>query len=442
MQARSSGKIFALLLVIFTLLSGGTVLADDGIRVTLDGQAITFDQPPVIQNGRTLVPFRAVFEKIGMDVEYDNETKVIGAFGDDYLIGMQIDNPTFYVSPISREISEEDALTFDVPPQIINGRTLIPISPVLTAIGYNVSWDAESKTVIITSPGYTAPVSNVQVNTPAANWKSHYADITPSTFYTDGNLNIGKLVHFKGSVLDKDTETSESTILLILPNGDTQKVIVGFGTDIPASTLNVGDTADFYSIYIGKDDVESDFPYPIFLVTRIEKNGQIYTTGLAEDSESLTFDELHSGLVDSDDTDYYDYDYDYDYDSFFTDFTPTEIAYYGYMAAFDTVLYNATDAFFTYLEAGDIDAARAELDTMKGLCTDFKRTYPEAPSADLAAIHNKLLSTIDVYISMCDEFITGLDTQDIEAIDRGGAKLDTFLDRWMETTDELDVYFQ
>ena len=41
----------------------------------------------------------------------------------------------------------------DVPPQIINGRTMVPISAAAQALGFQVSWDGSSKTVSITSSG-------------------------------------------------------------------------------------------------------------------------------------------------------------------------------------------------------------------------------------------------------------------------------------------------
>ena len=49
-----------------------TVLADSDIKVVVNGENIDFtgDQEPVIQKGRTLVPFRAVFEKMGAEVNW------------------------------------------------------------------------------------------------------------------------------------------------------------------------------------------------------------------------------------------------------------------------------------------------------------------------------------------------------------------------------------
>lgn len=46
----------------------------------------------------------------------------------------------------------------DVEPFVYNGRTYVPLGIVSQALGYEVSWDANTNTVIIGSPGQTPPV--------------------------------------------------------------------------------------------------------------------------------------------------------------------------------------------------------------------------------------------------------------------------------------------
>jgi hypothetical protein len=45
----------------------------------------------------------------------------------------------------------------DVPAQIINGRTMLPIAAVLQSLDYNVDWDGENRTVVIAESMTTAP---------------------------------------------------------------------------------------------------------------------------------------------------------------------------------------------------------------------------------------------------------------------------------------------
>jgi len=60
-------------LVLFTglLLTQPLALAQRAVTIFLDGREITSDVPPVIINGRTMVPLRAISEGMGMDVQWD-----------------------------------------------------------------------------------------------------------------------------------------------------------------------------------------------------------------------------------------------------------------------------------------------------------------------------------------------------------------------------------
>ena len=65
--------VLTLLAALFIILP---VYAADNIRVTINGQQVTFDgQSPVIVNGRTLVPVRGVFEQLGFVVGWDGEAR-------------------------------------------------------------------------------------------------------------------------------------------------------------------------------------------------------------------------------------------------------------------------------------------------------------------------------------------------------------------------------
>lgn len=46
-------------------------------------------------------------------------------------------------------------LAFDVPPQIVKGRTMVPIRAIFEALGAEVEWDAKTRTVTATIDDYT-----------------------------------------------------------------------------------------------------------------------------------------------------------------------------------------------------------------------------------------------------------------------------------------------
>lgn len=98
---------------------------------------------PVISNGRTLVPLRMIFEKIGANVKWEQETQTITAEKDEITVTMKIGDSVFYKnsSPVS----------LDVAPQIIYGKTMVPVRAIAESFGCDVAWSAESRTVIISN---------------------------------------------------------------------------------------------------------------------------------------------------------------------------------------------------------------------------------------------------------------------------------------------------
>jgi len=111
------------------------------ITINLNGKYINFDQSPIIQNGRTLVPVRAIFENLGMEVSWDSQTSEVKGFNDSFNIKMNIDQDRAYVNGLE--------YLLDSPPKILNGRTLVPVRFISESIGKVVSWNNETRTVII-----------------------------------------------------------------------------------------------------------------------------------------------------------------------------------------------------------------------------------------------------------------------------------------------------
>ena len=135
-----------LCLAVTSVIFCSAVWADSGINVVVNGESIDFtgDQEPVIQNGRTLVPFRAVFEKMGADVKWFEDIKLCEATYGSITVGIAIGDDKV-------TIGEGNVIETDVPAQIINGRTMVPLRVLSESIGAEVSWDGETKTVSVTT---------------------------------------------------------------------------------------------------------------------------------------------------------------------------------------------------------------------------------------------------------------------------------------------------
>ena len=114
---------------------------DDTIKVLLDGSRIEFDQQPVIENGRTLVPLRKIFEALGASVEWDENTRTVTSVKDGVTVVLTIGSNIMYVNGNSVEL--------DVPAQIIGDRTLAPVRAVAEGFNCKVDWENDTRTVII-----------------------------------------------------------------------------------------------------------------------------------------------------------------------------------------------------------------------------------------------------------------------------------------------------
>lgn len=134
-------KLTAIMLIIAMAVQAVVLAADDTIKVIFKGEQINFDVPPVIENDRTLVPMRAIFEKLGYDVEWDGETRSIRATNKTDEINMHIDFYTFW--------RNGEAMQMDVAPTIRDGRTLVPLRAVSEASGCDVQWNDVTKTIYI-----------------------------------------------------------------------------------------------------------------------------------------------------------------------------------------------------------------------------------------------------------------------------------------------------
>jgi len=65
--------ILIFLTLLFYMLFATPISAAPTIQI--DGKNISFDVPPAIENGRTLVPARAILEVLGADTQWDENTR-------------------------------------------------------------------------------------------------------------------------------------------------------------------------------------------------------------------------------------------------------------------------------------------------------------------------------------------------------------------------------
>ncbi|USB33560.1 copper amine oxidase N-terminal domain-containing protein [Paenibacillus sp. YPG26] len=119
------------------------------IRIYMNGIKLAVDQAPIEQQGRVLLPLRAIFEALDATVVWNAKTGVITAKKEGTTVTLKVGSKSATIN--------NQKVTLDVPAQEIKGRTLVPVRFVSTALGANVDWKASARSVYVKSDHTTDP---------------------------------------------------------------------------------------------------------------------------------------------------------------------------------------------------------------------------------------------------------------------------------------------
>jgi hypothetical protein len=126
------------------MLMSAPVFADG---IVYDGAAISYsDQQPVIMDGRTYVPIRDVFEKLGFEVDWNADTKAVTISNDYHNIMILTGSSKLLATDSYMNIT---ACKLENSVKLVNGRTMLPLREILEKANYELVWDAETKTTTI-----------------------------------------------------------------------------------------------------------------------------------------------------------------------------------------------------------------------------------------------------------------------------------------------------
>ena len=144
------------LLLFFTVPQ---IVSAQGISVTVDGKKQSYEQSPVLESGRTLVPLRGIFESLDASVTWDQKEKKILATKGNRKIELTINHKKAIVNGVSYDL--------DTPPKLINNHTMVPLRFVSEALGSDIDWNEQTKTIAIKKDGTRGQI------TPAKDDLSH-----------------------------------------------------------------------------------------------------------------------------------------------------------------------------------------------------------------------------------------------------------------------------
>ena len=116
-------------------------LWDDAIKIYVNGAQIKPDTNPVLVNSRTMVPIRAIAEKLGYSVAWFADTETVSMQKGSDLVQLSIDSKSMYHNSYN--------IIIDVAPLIYGDRTYLPVRAVAEAMGCKVDWNDSERAVYI-----------------------------------------------------------------------------------------------------------------------------------------------------------------------------------------------------------------------------------------------------------------------------------------------------
>lgn len=149
-----------------TLLSAGPAW---GAGIYYDGEAVAVDVAPVVVEGRTLVPLK-MLEQMGdvvVDWQEERQTAVVLTGTPEAVTALAVPTGSSRAYQLTGSLAEFDAIgvshdnidwervqviSLDVPAQIVEGRMMVPLRMISEALGYQVTWDSVTETVLIGPP--------------------------------------------------------------------------------------------------------------------------------------------------------------------------------------------------------------------------------------------------------------------------------------------------
>ncbi len=191
MKNKLKFNIYIIFLATLFLSLSTTVFAlevpvNENIPILIDELPLKFDVPPLLKEGRTLVPFRAIAEGLHIDVSWDNATQTVQGKTATTNLLLQIGNHTAFLNG--------QALKLDVPPEICNGRTLIPLRFFSETLGYQVEWLGNERIIKISSPPGKMLVTGFYAlgSSETSSWKNLFNKDFPEA--EEGNTKLVKKV--------------------------------------------------------------------------------------------------------------------------------------------------------------------------------------------------------------------------------------------------------
>lgn len=314
------------------------ILGASNIQIYFNGQPLSFDTPPVIENDRVLVPMRTIFEALGFSVDWNHSEKTIAAENGAVSLEMQVDNKTAYLN--------QTAVALDTPPRLQDDFTLVPLRFIAEASGAAVTYHAEGPRIEIVTDKNALSDSIVMITANTGKQGSgvvlsqnglivtnyHVIDKASSLYivFPDKSIYTGPVTiagfHLPKDIVllkveksdlpyakmgDSDTVSPDDSVTAIgSPNGDFNKITTGrvlsTANQIIASTAPVqkgssggglfNQKGELIGITYSFDSANHYFSIPINLVKKVATNQALSLSELPT-SDSYPLEKLENIYV-------------------------------------------------------------------------------------------------------------------------------------------------
>jgi hypothetical protein len=131
------------------LVAAGSILFGEGeasaanpaVRVSIDGEIISFDSAPYIENGIVFAPARSIFARWGMELAWDAKSGSLTAVKRDNRLNLTLGNP--YANVNGR------VTTLPAAPLLREGTMYVPLEPVASSLGAETVWSGKLNTMYV-----------------------------------------------------------------------------------------------------------------------------------------------------------------------------------------------------------------------------------------------------------------------------------------------------
>lgn len=112
--------------------------AGSSVKVTINGQSLSFDEKPRMVSGRTMVPYRTIAEALGGKVKFDSKAKKATITKGSQTVELTLGSKTAKINGKSASL--------DAAPYNANGTVLVPLRFVGESLGVWVNWNKSTTT--------------------------------------------------------------------------------------------------------------------------------------------------------------------------------------------------------------------------------------------------------------------------------------------------------